>query len=537
MNEFDFIVVGAGAAGCVLANRLSQDPRNSVLLLEAGGPARNPAFQIPMLAGAIYFWKPSNWLYDTTPQAGLDGRTVAWPRGKVLGGSTSINAMMYVRGTRRDYDTWRQLGLEGWAYEDVLPYFKRAESNHERAGDKLHGQDGPLHVQKGKANNPLYRAFLAACAGEGIRPNDDFNGPSQEGFGVYDFKIKNGRRVSANTAYLEPARKRSNLEVWTNAQVAAVRLKDRRAVGIDVLRADERISVTARREVILSAGAINSPQILQLSGIGDPARLKALGIDPQVDLPETGQNLQDHMGLHLKYAASQKVTLYSMLRPDRAVMSVTQAYLFGKGPMTAIPLEAGAFVRTRPEVEEPDIQFVFIPGLSLEATLKGQGGHGYLLSVTLLRPESRGEVHITSADPRAKPAMDAGYLSAEHDRRVMRDGVRFANRVGENAAFDPYRASQTSPRPSDLASDDALDAWIRQNSGSHFHPTSTCRMGADAKSVVDEQLRVRGVDGLRVVDASIMPLIISGNTSAPTMMIAEKASDMILGRPPLARAS
>lgn len=530
MQEFDFIVVGAGAAGCVLANRLSEDRRHSVLLIEAGGLARNPAFSIPMLAGAIYFWKPSNWLYETTPQAGLNGRSVPWPRGKVLGGSTSINAMMYVRGTRRDYDTWRQTGLTGWGFDDVLPYFKRAESNHERAGDALHGQEGPLHVQKGKADNPLYRAFLAACADEGYPANDDFNGPVQEGFGVYDFKIKNGRRVSAATAYLDPARRCPNLAIWTRTHVARVRLKDGRAAGLEVLRDNERMIVSARREVILSAGAINSPQILQLSGIGDPTRLKTLGIEPQVELPETGRNLQDHIGVHLKYAASQKVTLYSMLRPDRAVISMAQAYFLGRGPATAIPLEAGAFIKTRPEVEDPDIQLVFIPGLSLETTLKGQGGHGYLISVTLLRPESRGEVHIVSADPRAKPAIDPAYLAAQADRQVMREGVRLAHQIGANAYFAPYRAARTSPLEADLASDEALDAWIRQSSGSHFHPTGTCRMGADQSSVVDAELRVRGVEGLRVVDASVMPMIVSGNTSAPTMMIAEKASAMILGR-------
>lgn len=533
MQKFDFIIVGAGSAGCVLANRLSEDGRHRVLLIEAGGSDRNPVFSIPLLAGAAYFWKPSNWHYETTPQRHLDGRVVKWPRGKVLGGSSSINGMMYMRGTRRDYDIWRQSGLAGWGYDDVLPYFRKGERNPERPDSAFHGQFGPLHVERGKAVNPLYDAFLAAGRDEGFPANADFNGTTQEGLGVYDFNVLNGRRVSSSTAYLRPVMNRSNLAVWTKTMVKGIRLENGRAASLVVERGGQSQTVNANREIILSAGAINSPQLLQLSGIGDPERLQRLGIQTQLALPEVGRNLQDHMGVYLKYAASQNVTLYSLFRPDRAFSALARAYLFGEGPAASVPLEAGGFVKTRPELDEPDIHMTFVPGLNLETTRAGQGRHGYLISFYQLRPESRGEVHITSPDPRDKPLMDPAYLSAESDRQVMRDGVRLARRIGENRRMAPYRAAQISPVANDMFDDASIDAWIRQSASTTFHPTGTCRMGADDRAVVDTELRVKGVDGLRVVDASIMPFIVSGNTSAPTMMIAEKAADMILGKPPL----
>ncbi|MBP2551441.1 choline dehydrogenase [Neorhizobium galegae] len=533
MQAFDYIIIGAGSAGCVLANRLSEDNNNRVLLIEAGGSDRNPVFSIPLLAGAAYFWKPSNWHYETTPQQGLDGRVIKWPRGKVLGGCSTINGMMYMRGTRRDYDMWRQMGLPGWSYEEVLPYFKRAEHNPERPENRFHGQGGPLHVERAKADNPLYRAFLEAGYDEGMPANDDFNGAVQEGLGGYDFNVLNGRRVSSSTAYLRPVLSRSNLAVWTKTHVLELVMDGRRVTGVKLSRGSAVETIAARAEVILSAGAINSPQILQLSGIGDADRLKALGIDPVLHRPEVGRNLQDHMGVYLKYAASQKVTLFSLFRPDRAIRALTQAYLFGTGPASAVPLEAGGFLKTRPDLDEPDIHMTFVPGLNLETTRAGQGGHGYLISFYQLRPESRGEVHIVDKDPRVKPRMDAAYLSSEFDRQVMRDGVRLAYRIGQNAKMAPYRASAISPLAADMESDSSIDAWVRQSAGTTFHPTGTCRMGADDASVVDAELRVRGIDGLRVVDASIMPMIVSGNTSAPTMMIAEKASDMILGKAPL----
>jgi choline dehydrogenase len=535
MQSFDFIIVGAGSAGCVLANRLSEDGRHSVLLIEAGGSDRNPVFSIPLLAGAAYYWRPSNWHYSTTPQPGLDGRSVQWPRGKVLGGCSSINGMMYMRGTRADYDVWRQLGLSGWGYEDVLPYFIRAEDNPERPGDPYHGQGGPLHVEKAKADNPLYRAFLAAGAAEGFPQNDDFNGERQEGLGRYDFNVSQGRRVSSSTAYLRPAKGRSNLTVWTKTLVTRIVVEHGRATGLDVIRDGVALKVAATREIVLSAGAINSPQLLQLSGIGDPEHLKPLGIDPVHVLPEVGRNLQDHMGVYLKYAASEPITLYSLFRPDRAALALARAYFMGTGPATAVPLEAGGFLKTRAQLEEPDIHITFVPGLNLETTRAGQGRHGYLISFYQLRPESRGSVAITSADPRAAPLMDPAYLAAESDRVVMRDGMKLAWRLGNSPSLARYKATHISPLEADMRSDETIDAWVRQGAGTTFHPTGTCRMGSDAGSVVDAELRVRGISGLRVADASVMPMIVSGNTSAPTMMIAEKASDMILGKPALAR--
>jgi choline dehydrogenase len=535
MQRFDFIVVGAGSAGCVLANRLSEDGRHSVLLIEAGGSDRNPVFSIPLMAGAAYFWRSSNWHYSTTPQEHLDGRSVKWPRGKVLGGCSSINGMMYMRGTRADYDHWRQLGLTGWGYEDVLPYFIRAEDNPERPGNPFHGQGGPLHVEKAKAANPLYQAFLDAGYDEGFPRNDDFNGARQEGLGRYDFNILRGRRVSSATAYLRPAQGRKNLTVWTKTMVHRIQLKDRRAVGLEVVRNGQPQTVTARREIILSAGAINSPALLQLSGIGDPALLKKAGVEPVFALPEVGRNLQDHMGVYLKYAANQPITLYALFRPDRAVSALARAYFFGTGPATAVPLEAGGFLRTRPELEEPDIHITFVPGLNLETTRAGQGRHGYLISYYQLRPESRGQVTITSPNPMTAPLMDPAYLKSEYDRQVMRDGFRLARRIGENPLLARHKAADISPVEADTRSDDAIDAWVRQSASTVFHPTGTCRMGADPNSVVDAELKIRGIDGLRVADASVMPEIVSGNTSAPTMMIAEKASDMILGRPALPR--
>ena len=533
--EFDFIIVGAGSAGCVLANRLSEDGRNSVLLIEAGGSDRNPVFSIPLMAGAAYYWKPSNWHYQTEPQAGLDGRVVKWPRGKVLGGSSSINGMMYMRGNPRDYDVWQQMGLSGWGYDDVLPYFRRSESNPERPSDRFHGQGGPLHVERAKADNPLYDAFLAAGRAEGMKANRDFNGAEQEGLGIYDFNVRNGRRVSSATAFLRPVLSRPNLAVWARTLVSSIWLEDGKAAGLNLERRGGSERVRARREVILCAGAINSPQLLQLSGIGDPERLKAAGVAPRIALPEVGRNLQDHLGVNLKYAASQKVSLYKLFRPDRALAAMAQAYFLGTGPATAIPLEVGGFLKTRPELDAPDIHMTFIPGLNLETTRSGQGRHGYLISFYQLRPDSRGAVFIKSPDPRAAPAMDPAYLSAELDRQVMRDGVRLARRIGENAAMAAYRAGPITPVASDLADDAAIDAWVRQSGSTTFHPTSTCRMGGDGRAVVDAELRVRGVAGLRVVDASVMPRVVSGNTAAPTMMIAEKASDMILGKTPLPR--
>jgi choline dehydrogenase len=536
IHSFDFIVVGAGSAGCVLANRLSEDGKNTVLLLEAGGSDRNPVFTIPMMAGVAYWWKRSNWNYVTTPQAHMDGRAIKWPRGKVLGGSSTINGMMYMRGNAADYDGWRQLGLPGWSYADVLPYFRRSEHNPERPGDPRHGQDGPLFVARAKAENPLYDAFLAAGKAEGFRFNSDFNGVDQEGLGPYDFNIRNGRRESSATAFLRPALSRPNLTVWTGAVATRIVLDGARATGLDIRRRGAAVRAFARREIVLAGGAINTPHLLQLSGIGDPAILKAAGIEPRVVSRDVGRNLQDHLGVYLTYAANDPITLYGLFRPDRAVSAFVMAWGFGKGPATAVPLEVGGFLRTRPELDIPDIHITFVPGLSLETTQKGQGRHGYLINFYQLRPQSRGEVTPVSPDVDMAPRIDPRYLESEFDRAVMRDGVRLARRIGENPALARFKTADLSPLERDLADDEAIDAWVRQGANTIFHPVGTCRMGADGDAVVDAELKVRGVGGLRIADASVMPLIVGGNTSAPTMMIGEKAADMMLGRAPLPRA-
>lgn len=530
VDQFDFIIVGGGSAGCVLANRLSENPNNTVLLVEAGGSDRNPLFSIPLLAGLAYWHKSSNWNYTTTPQAHLDGRQIKWPRGKVLGGSSTINGMMYMRGNAADYDQWAQTGLSGWAYQDVLPYFRRSESNPERPDDPFHGQDGPLRVKKAQGENPLYADFLAAGIAAGAAPNDDFNGRSQEGLGFYDFNTRDGRRESSATAFLRPAMTRKNLAIMTKTMVNRIRIEDGRAVGLCLQRGAQTIEVAARREVILSGGAINSPQLLMLSGIGPAHQLAKHGIEVVHDAPEVGRNLQDHLGVYLTYACKDPVTLYRLFRPDRAALALARAYVLGTGPASAVPLEAGGLLKTRHDLAIPDIQITFVPGLNLETTRNGQGRHGYLINFYQLRPESRGTITLASSDPMMGPLMDPNYLSHEADRRCMRDGTRLARRIAETPPLVQRKSIEISPTAQDLTSDAAIDAWVRAGSNTIFHPVGTCRMGADPDSVVDGALNVRGIKSLRVVDASVMPNIIGGNTSAPTMMIAEKAADMILDR-------
>ena len=530
-DEHDFVVIGGGTAGCVLANRLSADPANSVALLEAGGAARHPFIHIPLMAGLVYFMRSINWGYETEPEPHLDGRRIPWPRGKVLGGTSAINGMMYMRGNRRDYDGWRQLGLEGWDYASVLPYFKRAEGHGSRR-DAYHGTDGPLRVNRAQSKNPLYGAFLEACEALGMARNDDFNGAEQEGVGRQDFCIDKGRRVNTGHAFIKPVQGRPNLRVVLRAQAERLLFEGRRCVGVSFRTRGRRREIRARREVILCAGTVNSPQLLQLSGVGAPDHLRSLGIEVAVESPEVGRNLQDHAGVYVQYACTRPVALYGLLRPDRAALACLGAYLFGTGPGTSIALEAGGFGRSREGLDAPDLQITFIPGLTLDVTRAKQGRHGFLTHCYQLRPESRGEIRIVAAEARTPPAIHANTLSAETDRRAMRDAVRLARRIMAQAPFDPYRGAEIAPGENAQA-DDAIDAWIRANLTTVWHPVGTCRMGADERAVVDAGLRLRGADGLRVVDASVMPLITSSNTAAPTVMIAEKAADMILGKAPL----
>ena len=525
--DFDFIVVGAGSAGCVLANRLSESGKHSVLLIEAGGRDSNPVLRIPLVAGLAYNWKSTNWGYNTTPQSTLNGRSLGWPRGKVLGGSSTINGMMYMRGHREDYNRWAETGLDGWSYQDVLPFFKRSEHNPERAGDPFHGIDGPLNVQRARGENPLYQSFLDSGYAEGFSPNSDFNGQDQEGLGLYDFNIRNGRRESTATAFLHPIRNRKNLETWTNALASRIIISDARAQGIEVQRQGKTMRVRARRETILCGGAVNTPQLLMLSGIGPGEALRKHGIDVLVDAVEVGANLHDHLGVYLTYACKDPITLYSLFRADRALLALAQAMITGRGPATSIPLEAGGFIKTRPDLDIPDIHITFVPGLNLETTRSGQGKHGYLINFYQLRPESRGSISLASNSIYDAPLIDPNYLSTDADKQCMRDGTRLARRIGENPKLAKHKDFDISPVASDLETDDSIDRWVRDGANTIFHPVGSCRMGADEQAVVDSQLRVRGIDGLRIADASVIPSIIGGNTSAPCMMIGEKAADMI----------
>jgi choline dehydrogenase len=535
VDAADVVVIGAGSAGCLLANRLSADPGRRVVLLEAGGRDRNPLTRVPLLAGLVYYLPSLNWGYRTAPDPGLNGRSLPWPRGRVLGGSSTINGMMYMRGHRRDYDGWRQLGLDGWGYDDVLPYFKAFERNLSHPDDHFfHGRDGELVTAQARGANPLYQAWLAAAAACGLPASDDHNAAVQDGLGLYDFNIANGRRVSAATAFLRPVAGRANLTVLTGAQATRLRFDGRRCTGVDY-RSGGAARHIAAGEVALCGGAINSPALLQHSGIGDAALLAAHGIAVVRHCPAVGGNLQDHLGVYLQHRCRQPVTLYRLFRPDVAVRVVAQALLFGSGPAAAVPLEAGGFLRTRPELDIPDIHVTFVPGLSLAASRAGQREHGFLTNFYLLRPQSRGRIAICSADPLAHPRIDPGYLAAAADLRAMRDGVRLVRRIAAAAPLDAFRGAELAPGAA-AQSDAAIDDWIRATAGTIFHPAGTCRMGADDDAVVDASLRVRGVAGLRVVDASVMPTLIGGNTSVPTMMIAEKAADLMRGRPPRARA-
>lgn len=529
----DFVIVGAGAAGCLLANRLSADPSSRVLLLEAGGRDWNPLIRLPVLAGLLYFMKSLNWNYQTRRQSGLAGRSIVWPRGRVLGGSTAINGMMHIRGNRLDYDNWQQLGLTGWGYDDVLPYFRAFERNLTHGDRRYHGHEGELWTERAKGENPLYSAWLDSAYDAGYPANGDFNGLTQEGLGLFDFNIRKGHRVSASAAFLDPVRGRANLRVQTRAHVARVVFDGERATGLELI---DGTCIAARKEVILAAGAVNSPQILELSGIGDAQRLRRIGIEPLVHAGDVGRNLQDHLGISVQYSCTQPLTLYGLMRPDRAAYAGLKGLLTGRGPATSVPLEAGGFVRTTPELERPNVHVILVPGLSLSTTRLGQMRHGFSTSVYQLRPLSRGSVHASSSDPREKPDIDPNYLSDPADLDCLVDGVSLARRLVGGRALASYRGEELAPGAG-VTSRDALARWVCENASTVFHPVGTCRMGVDPASVVDGELRVRGTEGLRVVDASVMPNIISGNTSAPTMMIAEKAAAMIRAGAPNVRTT
>jgi choline dehydrogenase len=533
-NRYDFIIVGAGSAGCVLANRLSEDGRHRVLLLEAGG--RNEDFLIGMPAGIGELVKAKsrhNWGFETEPVPGLGGRRLFWPRGKGWGGSSSINGMLYVRGHPRDYDQWRQMGLAGWSYADVLPYFRRGE-HYEGGAGPYHGADGPLHVAWGRSDNPIYGAIIEAGRQAGFPLTDDFNGYRQEGFGRYQINIKDGRRWGVLAAYLKPALARANLNAETGAHLSRILFDEHRAIGVEYRRGDgQPRRAMATREVILCAGAIQSPQLLMLSGIGDPEVLKAHGVPVLRESPGVGRNLQDHLDVPVTFTCPKPITLFSRTKGHRRLMIGLEYMLRRTGLGAENSLEAGAFVRTRPELDRPDIQIHCILGIMDRRAKTVAPVDGFSIAVAPLRPESRGEVSIRSPDPLDDPIIRPNFLATENDRRTLRDGIRLARRVGMQDALAEYRIAEYEPG-ADRQSDEALDQWSRDNAQTIYHSVGTCRMGlrGDTMAVVDETLKVQGLEGLRVVDASVMPTIVGGNTNAPVIMIAEKAADMILGRSP-----
>ncbi|MBR71359.1 MAG: choline dehydrogenase [Rhodospirillaceae bacterium] len=527
VETFDFIIIGAGTAGCVLANRLTEDPNTSVLLIEAGGVDNHPILKLPLFAGVAYNYAPTNWGYTAQEGENLFGREIPWPRGKVLGGTSSINGMMHIRGNPDDFDRWARSGAAGWSYDEVLPYFLKAEGNLDRDGE-YHNKNGPFKVTSAHSPHTLYRTFINACESAGYKYNSDLNGKSQDGIGRQDFNIHRGRRVSASTAYLNPIKSRKNIRILTNNHVARVLFKNSRAIGVECIetRNKKKVNFSVTKEVIVSAGTVNSPQILQLSGIGDIHLLKKLDIPVVKELPSVGQNLQDHLGAYVQVSCRKKISLYNLFRKDRLALAIAQAILFRTGPATSIPLEAGGFVRADEASKLPDFQITFCPGLSLETTRQGQGRHGYLVHYYLARPKSRGTIEIVSKDPCAFPLIKPNSLSDPTDLKLMIAGLEIARNILAQNAFDEVRGMEISPG-TDVSGEDREAHWIKQNATTVWHPTSTCKMGEDNSSVVNSDLKVFGINNLRVVDASIMPSITTGNTATPTIMIAEKASDLI----------
>ena len=525
-ETYTYIVVGAGAAGCVVANRLSADPTHRVLLLEAGGRDWNPLIHIPV--GFTKLTTPDvNWGFSTVPQREMDGREMWYPQGRTLGGSTSINAMIYIRGQRADYDRWAALGNEGWGYEDVLPYFRASEHN-ERLNSRYHGTTGDMNVTQQVQHNQLSKAFVRALQELGVPFNADVNGAEQEGVTFYDVTQRNARRESAATAFLRPALKRPNLTVVTRAQSTKVLVENGRAVGIEFVHKKQLRRAYADGEVVLSGGAINSPKLLLLSGIGPGDELRRLGIDVVHDLPGVGKNLQDHMDVYLA-AVTAPVSFNREDRPLRATSSAIQYLLYRSGPFTACVCEAGAFVRSSDEAESPDIQIHCLPAYVIDHGRMRVKGHGMTVNTCNLRPRSVGSVTLRTSNPADHPFIDPNFCGDEegHDWKLSIAGFRWGRRILRSEAMRDLVLRAYLPGD-EVESDDDIRRYIRQRSKTDYHPVGTCKMGNDAMAVVDTQLRVHGLEGLRVIDASIMPTLISGNTQAPSIMVGEKGAAIVL---------
>jgi choline dehydrogenase len=525
--EFDYVIVGAGSAGCVLANRLTADGKHSVLLLEAGPKDTNFWIHVPLGYGKLFKAKTVNWMYQTEPEPGLDGRSIFQPRGKVLGGSSSINGLLYVRGQHEDYDRWRQRGNSGWGFDDVLPYFKKAE-NQQRGADDYHGGDGPLPVSDLGHPDPLSAAFIAAAAESGLPLNPDFNGAAQEGAGFFQTTTRHGRRASTAVAYLRPAKGRKNLQVETSALAQRILFDGRRAVAVEYRKAGVKRTARARKEILVSSGAYNSPQLLQLSGVGPADLLRKHGIGIVLDAPGVGNDLQDHMQVRIVMSCTKKITLNDIINhPFRRMLAGVHYAAFRKGPLTIAAGTSGAFFKTSPRLASPDIQIHFLPFSTDKMGEKLHSFSGFSASVCQLRPESRGSLRIKSADPAIAPEIRINYLATETDRTANVEGLKILRKILQAPALKPYVVEEVEPGVK-VATDEELLSFCRQRGSTVYHPTSTCRMGNDPLAVVDQRLKVRGIEGLRVIDASVMPDLVSGNTNAPVIMIAEKASDMIL---------
>ena len=522
---FDYVIVGAGSAGCVLAARLSEDPDVSVLLVEAGPPDTKENVHVPAAFGSL-FKTDVDWDFSTAPEEGCNGRMMYLPRGKVLGGSSSLNAMVYIRGNRADYDGWRDAGHPGWGYDDLLPYFKKSEDN-ERGESEYHGTGGPLSVSESRSQNPLSHAWIEAAKETGLPPNEDFNGADQLGVGMYQATQRGGMRCSTAVAFLHPISDRPNLTVESRTQVHAILLENGRAAGISGDKHGEPVELRAQREVILSAGAYNSPHLLMLSGIGPAEHLTMKEIEVQVDLPDVGQNLQDHINAGAIYTTDQPVSLILGAEPEYQEMFANE----GRGPLTSNVAEAGGFWKTDPSLSAPDIQFHAAPVMFVDEGLGDPTAHGLSFGACLLTPKSRGSVTLRSADPTAKPWIRHDFLSDPADMETMIEGLRLTMDIARAPALAPYcQELFVGPGADD---DVALRGHLGRHSQTLYHPVGTCSMGP----VVDEQLRVHGVEGLRVVDASVMPVVPRGNTNAPTIAVAEKAADLIKGVAPADKAA
>ena len=520
--SYDYIIVGAGSAGCVLASRLSEDPHTRVLLLEAGGPDQDIKIRIPAAFSKL-FKSGIDWDFSTEPEPALHHRRLYWPRGKVLGGSSSMNAMIYARGNRLDYDQWASLGNDGWSFQDVLPYFKKSE-NQQRGPSEFHGVGGPLNVCDRRYTNPLTHVFLAAANDLDFDANPDFNGATQEGAGSYQVTQKNGARHSVADAFLKPALSRPNLCVFTGAHATRIILENHRATGVSFLRNGANEQARAEREVILCGGAINSPHLLLLSGIGLADELSRIGIRAIHDLPGVGKNLQDHPTVSVGHLCTQPVTLQTA----ESLRNIIHYLALKRGPLSSNVAEAGLFTHAQAGSPIPDLQILFGAVYWVNHGFTKCKDHAFGFAPTLLTPESRGEITLHSADPLKPPAIRANYFACESDLRTLIEGVRLSIQLAESKAFDSFRGARLHPAPG-VSSDADLVEFIRSEAQSLYHPAGSCKMGRDNMAVVDPRLRVHGIDGLRVVDASIMPCLIAGNTNAPTIMIAEKAADMIRG--------